>query len=563
MTIEDEARKWEEVRRKSLAERPETKKSFKTLSGYPVKPLYTPLDLDGIDYLKDIGFPGQFPFTRGRTPNGYRSFEWPHDFYSGYGSSESANERYRDLVCHGANVITLALDLPTQIGYDSDDPFVKGEVGKAGVALASLTDAERVLEGIDLRKMGLGYVANCIGAYALSITLALAEKQGIDPAYLRHFRIQNDPLKEYTGRDTYIFPVKTAIELATDVVEYICRNFQDKWYWQWIPQYVCTSQMRWGGINAAQEVGFGFANFLTYIDSSLERGLSLVEFAPKMDFHATADIDLFEEVAKFRAARRLWAKLMKERYKCEDPEALKLRITVWTASNRLTAQQPLNNLARITMEVLASILGGIEHIFAPAYDEALALPTSESTRIANQIKLILHHECGLENVVDPMGGSYYLEKLTSQIEAEARHWLEEIEKKGGVAKCVEEGFYYAEELKGLYKYQKEVESGEKKVLGINFLQTDEEIPIDIFQVDPTDEKRQIKRLSKLRAKRDNKLVKHRLENLGEVATRKVSDKKVNIVPAVLEAVKAYATIGEIYGVLKKVFGEFKPPVKIA
>ena len=563
MTIEDEARKWEEVRRKSLAERPETKKSFKTLSGYPVKPLYTPLDLDGIDYLKDIGFPGQFPFTRGRTPNGYRSFEWPHDFYSGYGSSESANERYRDLVCHGANVITLALDLPTQIGYDSDDPFVKGEVGKAGVALASLTDAERVLEGIDLRKMGLGYVANCIGAYALSITLALAEKQGIDPAYLRHFRIQNDPLKEYTGRDTYIFPVKTAIELATDVVEYICRNFQDKWYWQWIPQYVCTSQMRWGGINAAQEVGFGFANFLTYIDSSLERGLSLVEFAPKMDFHATADIDLFEEVAKFRAARRLWAKLMKERYKCEDPEALKLRITVWTASNRLTAQQPLNNLARITMEVLASILGGIEHIFAPAYDEALALPTSESTRIANQIKLILHHECGLENVVDPMGGSYYLEKLTSQIEEEARHWLEEIEKKGGVAKCVEEGFYYAEELKGLYKYQKEVESGEKKVLGINFLQTDEEIPIDIFQVDPTDEKRQIKRLSKLRAKRDNKLVKHRLENLGEVATRKVSDKKVNIVPAVLEAVKAYATIGEIYGVLKKVFGEFKPPVKIA
>ena len=228
MTIENEARSWEEeVRQPSLAERPETKRQFKTLSGYPAKPIYTPLDLDGIDYLQDIGFPGQSRFTRGRTPNGYRSFHWPHDFYSGYGSSESANERYRDLGGHGATVITLALDLPTQIGYDSDDPMAEGEVGKAGVALASLADAERVLDGIDLGKVGFGFVANCIGAYALSVTLALTEKRGVDPAYLRHFRIQNDPLKEYTGRDTYIFPVNAAIELATDVVEYICRNFQE------------------------------------------------------------------------------------------------------------------------------------------------------------------------------------------------------------------------------------------------------------------------------------------------------------------------------------------------
>lgn len=248
MTIEHEVRRWEEkIHRPSLAERPETKHEFKTLSGYLTKPLYTPLDLGGIDYLRDTGFPGEFPFTRGRTPNGYRSFQWPHDFYSGYGSSESANERYRNLVSHGATVITLALDLPTQIGYDPDNPLSEGEVGKAGVALTSLADAERVLEGIDLGKVGLGFVANCIGAYALSVTLALAEKRGMDPTYLRHFRIQNDPLKEYTGRDTYIFPVNTAIELATDVVEYISRNFQDKWYWQWVPQYVCTSQMRWGG----------------------------------------------------------------------------------------------------------------------------------------------------------------------------------------------------------------------------------------------------------------------------------------------------------------------------
>jgi len=454
-------------------------------------------------------------------------------------------------------VLTLAVDLPTQIGYDSDHPLAEGEVGKAGVALASLADAERVLEGIDLGKIGLGFVANSIGAYALSIMLALAEKRGINPAYLRHFRIQNDPLKEYTGRDTYIFPVNTAIELATDVVEYISRNFQDKWHWQWVPQYVCSSQMRWGGVSAAQEVGFAFANFLTYIDSALERGLSLEQFVPKMDLHATADVDLFEEVAKFRAARRLWAKLMREKYKCNDPRVLGLRTTVWTASNRLTAQQPLNNLARITMQVLAAILGGVEHIWAPAYDEALALPTSESTRIANQVKFILHHECGLKNVIDPMGGSYYLEKLTSLIEEEARYWLEEIENRGGVAACAADGFYYAQELKGLYNYQKEVESGERKVIGINLFQTEEEIPITIFQVDPEDEQRQVKRLEKLREQRDSKVVRQCLEGLGEIATQKSTDKKVNIVPAVLGAVKAYATVGEIYGVLRKVFGEFK------
>ena len=561
MTIDDELKRWEEeIRRPSLTLRPEVRSEFTTLSGYPIKPLYTPQDLDGIDYLKDIGFPGEFPFTRGRTPNGYRSFEWPHDFYSGYGSCESANERYRDLVNHGATVLTLALDLPTQIGYDSDHAMARGEVGKAGVALSSLADADELLEGIDLKKVGLGFVANCIGSYALSLTLALAEKRGIDPAYLHHFRIQNDPLKEYTGRDTYIFPVKTAIELATDVVEYICRKYQDKWDWQWVPQYVCTSQMRWGGVNAAQEIGFGFANFFAYIDSGLKRGLSLEEFVPKMDLHSTADMDLFEEVAKFRAARRLWAKLMKERYKCQDPELLKLRITVWTAGNRMTAQQPLNNLARITMQVLASILGGIEHIWAPAYDEALALPSSESTRIANTVKLILHHECGLQGVIDPMGGSYYLEKLTSQIEEEARFWLKEIEDKGGVVACVDDGFYYKEELKGLYQYQKRVESGDNKVVGINMLRLDEEMPIDLFEINPNDERKQIERLTYFKTHRDDRLVEQHLETLGEKATMKSFDEKVNLVPYVLAAVKANATIGEIYSVLRQVFGEFKPRI---
>ena len=564
MTIERAMKQWDvKVRTPSLARMPETSPEFKTQSGYSVNPLYTPLDLEGLDYLRDLGFPGQAPFTRGRTPNGYRSFEWSHDFYAGFGSNESANERYRDLVSHGASVITIALDLPTQIGLDSDDPLSEGEVGNVGVALASFADAERTLDGIDLLKVGIGFVANGIGPYALSLILALAEKQGIDPAYLRHFRIQNDPLKEYTGRGMSIFPVPMAIELSTDVVEYICRTFSDKWYWQWIPQYVCTGQMRSGGVSAAQEIGFGFANFITYIDSALRRGLCLEEFVPKMDLHTESDLDLFEEIAKFRAARRLWARIIKERYNCEDPQVLGLRISAYAGIRRQTAQQPLNNMARITMQVLAAFLGGVEHILAPAYDEALALPTSESTRIANQVKYILHHECGLKNIVDPAGGSYYLEKLTSELEEEARYWLDEVERKGGVAKAIEEGLYKTESLKGIYKYQKEVESGERKVLGINLLEVDEEIPIDLFQIDPQDEHKQVEHLNSLKGKRDNKLVRQCLDELCEVATKKVIDTKVNIVPAMLRAVKVNAMVGEMHGVLRSVFGEFEPNVKIS
>ncbi len=559
-TVDSALEQWEEkIRRSSLEKMPETRAEFKTLSGFKVNPIYTPADLKGIDYGRDIGFPGQFPFTRGRLPNGYRSFEWPHQFYAGYGSGESANERYRDLIHHGATAISMAMDLPTQIGLDSDDPLARGEVGKVGVPLSSLADIERTLEGIDLKKVGLACVGNSIGAYALSLILALGEKRGLSPNQLRYCRMQNDPIREYQGRGTYIFPVSMGIELSTDVVEYICRHVDEaKGYGRWVPQYVCTGQMRSGGVNAAQEIGFGFANYLTYIESSLSRGLALEDFAPKMELHPEADIDLFEEVAKFRAARRLWAKIMKERYKSEDPRVCGLRMSVFAAITRPIAQQPLNNLARITIEVLAAILGGIEHITAPAYDEALALPTSDSTRVSNQIKLILHNECGLQNVIDPLGGSYYVEKLTSQIEEEARHWLGEVEKLGGVKAAIEKAYYFNQEIEGRYRYQKAVESGDRKILGLNYLRKEEEIPIDIFQVDPQDEVRQVERLKSLRAKRDNQLVKQRLEQLGEAAVKKSQNPKFNVVPQVLEAVRAYATIGEVYGIFRKVFGIFKP-----
>ncbi|MDO8670562.1 MAG: methylmalonyl-CoA mutase family protein [Dehalococcoidia bacterium] len=563
MSIEKAMNDWEEnVRQKSLKASPEKKQKFRTLSGYDTKPLYTPLDQEGTDYLRDIGFPGQAPFTRGRMPNGYRSFVWHHDFYSGYGSSENANKRLHDLVCSGANDVTLALDLPSQIGLDSDDPMAEGEVGKAGVALASLADVDGILDGIDLRKVGLGFVTNSIGAYGLSLALALAEKRGIEPTELRQVRIQNDPLKEYSGRGTYIFPVTVAIELAADVVEFVCRNFDDKVSRQWAPQYVCATQFRWGGASAAQEIGFGIAHFLTYIEAAMKRGLSINQLVPRMDLHCTADADLFEEVAKFRAARRLWARIIKARYNSNDPRVLGLRITVFTAGNRLLAQQPLNNLARVSMQVLACILGGVEAISAPAYDEALALPTLESTQLSQQMKYIIGDECGLENVIDPMGGSYYLEKLTNQIEEEARYWLDKVESLGGVAAAIQNGLYSKEQLDGLYRYQKEVESGDRLVVGINKFAKDEEIPIDLFEGDPAAERRQIERIERLRAERSNALVRERLEQLGLAAANKADNMRVNIVPAILEAVKVYATVGEIYGVLKKVFGEYEPSLNL-
>lgn len=455
-------------------------------------------------------------------------------------------------------MISVAMDLPSQIGLDSDHPMARGEVGKTGVALSSLADAERTFEGIDLGKVGIGHVANCVGPYALCVTLAAAEKQGMDAANIRRLRIQNDPLREYTGRGTYILPIPIAVELAIDVVEYVCRNLKDKWHWQWIPQYVNTTHLRGGGVTAPQEVGFGLAHCFTYFDAALKRGLSLEDFVPKMDLHMIADSDLFEEVAKFRATRRLWARLIRERYKCEDPKVLGLRLTVGCGNYRLTAQQPLNNLARITVQVLAGLLGCVEQFTTPAYDEALALPTAETAQISAHVKFILHHECGLENTVDPLGGSYYVEKMTSQIEEEARYWLGKVEEMGGVASAVQKRLYVQAMDDGTHRYQKEVESGERVVIGVNKFRLDEEIPIDIFQIDPQDEVRQIERLSKVRQGRDHGLFTESLERLQDVARKKVRDSKVNIVPSMLEAVRAYATIGEIYGVLRRVFGEYKP-----
>lgn len=559
MSIEKARKEWEEkVYKPSLKKTPELKRPFKTTSGKPVNPLYTPEDVKDIDYLRDVGFPGQFPFTRGRTPNGYRSFEFPQDYITGYGSGESSNERYRALVSKGAGTITAALDLPTQIGLDSDDPLSRGEVGKVGVALASLDDAERTFKGIPLAKTGISFVGDSIGPYILCTTLALAERQGIDPSDIRRFRIQNDPIREYTGRGTYIFPMPIAIEMAVDVIEYICRNYKDKWYWQWIPMYVNTTHLRSGWVSAPQEIAFGLAHAFTYIDTALKRGLEIGDFMPKIDLHMHSDIDLFEEVAKYRATRRLWARLVKERYKCDDPAVLGLRITIGCGNVRMLAQQPLNNFARMTMAVLTGLLTGVEQMYTCSHDEALALPTEESTRVASYIKYILLNECGIENTVDPLAGSYYVEKMTSDIEEEARYWLKEVDDKGGPAGALEAGLYFREMEKGLYNFTKDVESGKKVIIGINKYKVDNEPPMDIFQVDPKDEARQLRRIKKLKKERDNDKVERCLKDLRKVAAKKAKDSNVNIVPVMLDAVRAYATVGEIHTTMKDIFGEYVP-----
>ncbi len=535
----------------------EAREEFRTGGGeISVKGLYTPLDLEGTDPLQDIGFPGQFPFTRGRDPVGYRAFKWPLSFYSGYGSSESANERYRALCAAGARQINLAVDLPTQNGYDSDHPLARGEVGKVGVALSTLPDMERVFRGLPLEEVHTGTVGNCIGPWAVAMFSTLAERFEVDPGKMTVW-IQNDPIKEYTGRGTYIFSPRVAVDLASDVVEYLRKYLRS-----WEPQYNCTTTMRWGGCTTGQEIGFGVANMVAYVEAAQKKGIGPEDFVPWINLHMTADNDLFEEVAKFRAVRRLWARVAKERFRTEDPRVLALRLTIFTGGHRLTAQEPLNNIVRTTVHVLASILGGVEHITTPAHDEALALPTFESTRLGQITKIILNDESLVGQTVDPLGGSYFVESLTNQLEEKGREAFQKVEDQGGAIAALEKGYYLREMAEGMYCYQKEVESGQRSIVGVNRYALEKEVPIKLFKGDPEDERRQIVRLNKVRKERDRSRVEMSLAEVRKVAESKAAGRNGNIVPAMIEAVKAHATIGEIFGILREIFGEYRPPAII-
>ena len=545
-----------------IARRPEIRKTFRTMSGeIDVAPVYTPLDAplpDAEAYSERLGLPGEYPYTRGRTASGHRTFPWKLGFYSGFGGPAEANARIRQLAAAGTSYVTLAMDLPSQCGFDPDHPLASGEVGRVGVSIASLNDAEDVLDGVPLDRVGTGTVGNCIEPIMVGMFSAVAEKHRVDPGDV-HVTLQNDPLKEYTGRGTYIIPIEPAVELAADVTEFCVRYRKN-----WIPQYACSTQLRWGGVSASEEMAFGLANFLTYVDRAVARGLAPEEVLPRTEgIHMTIDNDFFEEVAKLRAMRRLWARIARERYKTVDPRVLALKLTIFTGAHRMTAQQPLNNITRNAVHVLAALLGGVERISTPAYDEALALPTEESTRIANLTKLILLYENGATNTVDPLGGSYFVEHLTDELEGKAEALLGEVQARGGAIAAIESGMYETAMLRGMKRQQEEIESGERTVIGVNSYATESKERIELFTVDEGYEQAQRERVARLRRERDNGAVRSSLAELTAVLRRKKHGETVNSVPAFISCVKAYATMGEMCGVMRDVFGEYSPDMAMA
>ena len=543
-------KEWEEGPVKDAqARKKERKEKFQTDSGIGVDRLYTPLHLGAVnfDYVEDLGFPGQYPFTRGKDPLGYRSNLWIFQQYAGYGDAEEANRRYRYLLEHGQTGISVAFDLPTQIGMDSDHPLAEGEVGKVGVAIDSLEDLETVFSGIALNKpRQVSLVANATSLIILAMFIALAEKQKV-PADQIVLRIQNDILKEFIARNTYIFPPKPSLRLAMDLVTYCAENHPN-----WLPLTVCGYHIREAGATASQEIAFTLADALEYVDYIYRRGFDVEKILPKLSTFMSVNMNFFEEVAKFRALRRLWARLFKERYSIRDPSNLGFSLVNFTAGSTLTAQQPMNNIVRVTVECLAGVLGGCQSLFPCSMDEAYCTPTESSVKLALRTQQIIAHETGLADTIDPLGGSYYVETLTSLLEREARKYLDEIEKIGGSIKAIEAGYFREKIGEAAYKHQKEIQNKERMIVGINEFIEGDEPPIEIFRPPKDTAEKQKRRLMNLREARDNEKVK---QVLGEI--ERLAGTEENLVPIVVEAAKAYATVGEISDVFRTVFGEYR------
>jgi methylmalonyl-CoA mutase N-terminal domain/subunit len=525
------------------------KKEFKTASSIPVKRFYASSDMDeiGFKYLSDSGDPGTFPYVRGIEPEMYRHDLWIMGQYSGYGSAEDSNKRYKHLISQGATGISIALNLPTQIGYDSDHPMARGEVGKVGVAIDSLKDMEILFDGISLNKLRqIRTTANSIGPIFVAFFLALAEKHGVSPLDFSVL-LQNDVLKEYVARGTYIFPPEPSVKLCTDVIEYCSTNLP-----HWTPINFCGYHMREAGCTAVQEIGFTFANAISYMDSAQTRGLKIDQFAPKLTCFFSAGPDLLEEVAKFRAARKIWATLLKERYGAKDPRSLALRIFCYTAGSSLTSQQPLNNIIRVTLESLAAVLGGVQILATSSYDEAYATPSEEAATIALRTQQIIAYESGVINTVDPVGGSFYLERLTCEIERQALTLIKMIDEMGGAIAGIESGFFKSEIERESYRIQREIESKERIIVGLNEYKTKDALKIETLKVDPKIGENQVQKVLKVKAERDGSKVERCLVELKRSA---LEDR--NVIPEILDAVKAYATVGEICDALGEVYKKYE------
>lgn len=538
--LQQELNDYEAKVAKAVAKFPERK-------NFEAQRLYTPLDIEDFDYGEKLGFPGQYPFTRGVQPTMYRGRLWTMRAYAGFATAEETNARYKYLLEAGQTGLSVAMDLPTQIGLDSDHELSHGEVGKVGVAIDSLADMEALFDGIPLDKVSTSMTINGPAAVLLAMYVAVAEKQGVKPEALKG-TIQNDILKEYIARGTYIFPPRPSMRLITDTFEYCSKNIP-----KWNTISVGAYHIREAGASEVQEIAFAFANAMAYIDAAIKAGQKVDDFAPGISWIFTAGLDFFGEVAKFRAARRLWARIMKERYGASVPKAQMLRVHVHTAGSVLTAQQPLNNVVRITWQALSAVLGGIQSMACCAYDEAIALPTEESATLALRTQQLLAYESGVTDTIDPLAGSYYIETLTDKIEKEAYDYIDKIDRMGGAVAAIEQGYMQQEMAAHAYEYQHEVELGKRTVIGVNKFNDSKKLAEqDVLTADLSVGERQIARLEKMKAARDNEVVKAALEKLREAAKG-----TENLMPYLIDAVKTYATLGEICGVLREEFGEYK------
>ena len=545
------AKRWEdETLAPALKRSAERDAPFETSIG-PVERLYTPLDRAGADYGRDVGYPGEYPFTRGVQPTMYRGKLWTIRQYAGFGNAKQTNERFKFLLSQGQNGLSTAFDLPTQIGYDSDDPMAEGEVGQVGVAIDSLQDMEAVFDGIPLDKVSTSMTINAPAAILVAMYIAVAEKQGVASSDITG-TAQNDVLKEYVARGTYIYPPRPSLRIAADLLAYCVRNAP-----KFNPISVSGYHIREAGSTAAQEVAFAFANAIEYIEACQARGCGVDEIAPRISWIFNAHNNFFEEVAKFRALRRMWARLMRERFKAEDPKSWLLRTHVQTGGATLTAQQPENNVVRAALQALATTLGGVQSLALSCFDEALALPTEQAQRMAVRTQQIIAHETGVADTIDPFAGSYYVEQLTDDIEAKAQEILDHVEDLGGAVAAIEGGYVQQQIQEAAVRQQQEIESGRRVVVGVNKFQTEEKQPPTIFRVDAERAKAQIERVQRLRAERDGEAARASLKRL-EAAARGED----NLMPPILEAVKAYATLGEISGEMRKVFGEYRAPTAV-
>ncbi len=547
--IKQKKEEWEKKTvKKTLTRLPERKATFLMSSKIPLERLYTPVETESFDYLRDLGFPGEFPYTRGVYPTMYRGRLWTMRQYAGFGTAEQTNQRFRYLLQQGQTGLSVAFDFPTQIGLDCDHPLALGEVGKVGVSVSSLKEMELLFDQIPLDKVTTSMTINAPTAVLLAMYIAIAQKQGI-PQSLLGGTVQNDVLKEYVARGMYIFPPKPSMKLVTDIFEYCGKNMP-----RWNTISISGYHIREAGATSTQEIAFTLANGIAYVQAAIDRGLNVDDFASRLSFFFACHNNFLEEIAKFRAARRLWARIMRERFSAKNSLSWQLRFHTQTSGVALTAQQPQNNIIRVALQALAAVVGGTQSLHTNSYDEAYALPSERAVTVALRTQQIIAYESDVADTVDPLAGSYCIETLTNQIEEDALHYIEEIDSQGGAVIAIERGFMQREIIESAYKYQREVEKKNRVIVGVNEFTAEEEAPIKILRVDPAVEKKVTERLNNVKKDRNSQAVKKVLADLRLA----IEDETENLVPAILGAVKEYATIGEICDVLRGVYGEYKP-----